>query len=79
MNKFAKMYKHEREKGNSEYEVFGIVASYIALQGDFNDLNAAYDFFSEDLQETNDKFFNSNLTSYERDMKLFGHKESDFE
>jgi len=59
MNKFVEKYKHERKRGYSEYEAFGIVANHIAVVGTFDEP--------------------SNLTSYERHMKLSGMKESDFE
>jgi len=81
MNKFAKMYKHERKKGNSEYEAFGIVANHIAVVGTFNDLQDVYDVHMDDFLDETEKFLDkaSNLTSYERGMKSSGMKESDFE
>ena len=80
MNIFVKKYKLERDKGNSEYEAFGIVANHIAVNGTFDDLQEVYDVHVDDfINETGKQFGEpSNLTNYERDMKLSGMKESDF-
>ena len=81
MNIFVKKYKLERDKGNSECEAFGIVANHIAVGGTHDDLQEVYDVHVDDfINETGKQFDEpSNLTSFERDMKLSGMKESDFE
>ena len=81
MNIFVEKYKHERKRGYSEYEAFGIVANHIAVGGTFDDLQEVYDVHMDDfINETGKQFDEpSNLTSYKRHMKLSGMKESDFE
>ena len=81
MNIFVEKYKHERKRGYSEYEAFGIVANHIAVSGTFNDLQEVYDVHMDDFKDEMEKFLDktSNLTSYEKFMRLSGHKESDFE
>lgn len=84
MNQFIKEYKEKRTQGNNVYEAFGMVATHIALRGSLVDLHDVYDCFSEDLlNETNEwleeaEKHTSNLTSYERDMRLAGHRQGDF-
>lgn len=84
MNKFIEKYKEERESDTDEYTAFGIVASHIAVNGTWNDLQEVYSFYMDDFVDSTSCFFESDeqysrLTSYERDMKLTGHKQSDFE
>ena len=81
MNIFVEKYKHERKRGYSEYEAFGIVANHIAVGGTFDDLQEVYDVHMDDFSHQMEKWMGepSNLTSYERGMKLSGMKESDFE
>jgi len=78
---YIEKYKQERSKGKNEYESFGIVATYIAIKGNFKDLEKLFDLHIDDFTGEMEKCIDgdSNLTSYERDMKLSGHKESDFE
>ncbi len=83
MNKFLEKYKEERESGSNEYEALGVSATHIAVNGTWEDLQTVYDFHHEDYMQATEKELElarkRRLTSYERDMKLVGHKESDFE
>lgn len=85
MNKFLEKYKEERESGSDEYKAFGVAASHIATTGTWEDLQIVFNFHFQDFIETTEREFqehenylNRKLTSYERSMKLAGHKQSDF-
>lgn len=81
MNIFVEKYMYERKKGHNEYEAFGIVANHVVVNGTFDDLREVYDVHMDDFKGDTEKFLDkaSNLTSYEKFMRLSGHKESDFE
>ena len=83
-NKFLEKYKEERESGTEEFKAFGIAVSHILDNGgSLDDVNTVYDFFMQDfLEETAREFENYRKyieTSYQRGMRLSGHKQSDFE
>ncbi len=82
MNKFLEKYKEERESGMNEFEALGIASMHIATSGTFKDLEIVYDFHMQDFLETSvkefDRYKNYIETSYQRNMRLSGHRESDF-
>lgn len=83
MNKFLEKYKEERESGTEEFKAFGITVDFILdKNGTIDDLNLVHDYFTQDfIEESNREFEVLSKyieTSYQRNMRLAGHREADF-
>ena len=74
MNKFLEKYKEERDSGTVDF--------ILDSNGTIDDLNIVHDYFMQDmLEETAREFENYRKyieTSFQRNMRLSGHRESDF-
>lgn len=56
MNKYVKKYQDCRNEGKSEYESFGVAATFISATGTMNDLQLMHDHFRKDLMTNVDKW-----------------------